>query len=175
MGVDIDDSDYDEATRAAMDALPPGIEIAPVHVVRRPLVHQPDIHAELASSRQRECAHGDNCACAVATRHEWMEDAAASRQRVRDLEDKALRYDLDQSGITRREVEAVELVELRAEVAELKTTLASREAALRNVPALLEAAFRDGWNEAHLGSYRQPTMAWDNSKTKRAAQEVGRG
>lgn len=42
--------------------------------------------------------------------------------------DKALRFDLDQAGIARREQEAVELVELRARVVELVAALAAQEA-----------------------------------------------
>ena len=41
-----------------------------------------------------------------------------------ELRGKALMYDLDQLGINTREAEAVELVELRAEVAALKERLA---------------------------------------------------
>jgi hypothetical protein len=41
--------------------------------------------------------------------------------------DKALRYDLDQAGIASREAESVELVELRAELAECRKSLETIE------------------------------------------------
>ncbi len=44
----------------------------------------------------------------------------ALRAEVAELKDKAIRFDLDQAGIAQRDAEAVELVELRAEVAEVR-------------------------------------------------------
>lgn len=55
------------------------------------------------------------------------------RQALKIAEDKALRFDLDQAGIERRERDAVELVELRAKVERLK----KREERARNAIAKL--------------------------------------
>lgn len=46
-----------------------------------------------------------------------------AKEQITALTDKAIRFDLDQAGIERREAEAVELVELRAQVSALKARL----------------------------------------------------
>jgi len=43
-----------------------------------------------------------------------------AHERIAELEDKAIRYDLDCAGIAQREREAIELVEARARIAELE-------------------------------------------------------
>jgi len=60
----------------------------------------------------------------------------AERQRAEEAEDKAIRFDLDEAGIAKREADAVELVEARAE----------RDAARQEADRLREAleAIRDG-------------------------------
>lgn len=65
---------------------------------------------------------------------------AASQAEVAQLRDKAIRFDLDVAGIERREAEAVELVDLRAEVERLRNDVsrANRVAA--------DAAIRSGGN-----------------------------
>ena len=62
----------------------------------------------------------------MAEREEKTGERSLSRRlrgaeaKIADLRDKAIRYDLDEAGITQREREAVELVELRAELAAVK-------------------------------------------------------
>lgn len=46
-----------------------------------------------------------------------------TKEQIVALTDKAIRFDLDQAGIERREAEATELVDLRAEVSALKARL----------------------------------------------------
>lgn len=58
------------------------------------------------------------------------------RQALKVAEEKALRFDLDQAGIERRERDAVELVELRAKVERLK----KREERARNAITKLNEA-----------------------------------
>lgn len=60
------------------------------------------------------------CLCPKCGAAIYDEEVDTLRARVAELSDKALRFDLDQAGITAREREAVELVELRARVAELE-------------------------------------------------------
>lgn len=67
-------------------------------------------------------------------------ELAALRQQVEELKDKALRFDLDQTGIEQREREAAELVELRAKVEALnKQNTGLYDEALRNLRAYQEA------------------------------------
>lgn len=58
---------------------------------------------------------GDDCVSELARQDALAELAA--------LRDKALRFDLDQAGIARRDADAAELVELRAELAALRAEL----------------------------------------------------
>lgn len=66
--------------------------------------------------------HANSSACKEyrALFPEWEDDKIAYGDSEHD---KAIRFDLDQAGIERREKEAIELVELRAEVERLKDQL----------------------------------------------------
>ena len=73
--------------------------------------------------------------CGAISEYVELDRARTEADRLRGvcdvLLDKALKYDLDRAGISRREREAVELVELRAERDRL-------QAALKNLLALVE-------------------------------------
>lgn len=68
---------------------------------------------------------------------EWL------RERERNLAGKAIAYDLDQAGIESRAAEAVELVELRAKVAEFEHSIAD---AMEQIEAI------QGSNATHMAS-----------------------
>ena len=57
--------------------------------------------------------------------HHCIAEIRALREENARLQDKALRYDLDQAGIDGRGAAAVELVELRAQVRDLRAVLAT--------------------------------------------------
>jgi len=69
-------------------------------------------------------------------------EAAAEIER---LQDKALRFDLDQSGIERREADAVELVEARAKIEQLRE----------------DAEAGNAWEQQLLGCDRELTLAYE--------------
>ena len=75
------------------------------------------------------------------------DEARALRERAEKAEDKALRFDLDRAGIEAREREAVELVELRAEVTRLRARAEKAEA---NYAFMVERAANQ-----HLDGYRE--------------------
>jgi hypothetical protein len=54
---------------------------------------------------------------------------------------------------------------MKRHIAFLLSLMRSRDARLAEIA---EEAYREGWNDACLGSWRQPTLAWDHSKTKHA-------
>jgi hypothetical protein len=75
------------------------------------------------------------------------DEVRALRERAEKAEDKALRFDLDAAGIEARERDAVELVELRAEVARLRARAEKAEA---NYAFMVERAanqYLDGYRE----------------------------
>jgi chromosome segregation ATPase len=85
---------------------------------------------------EEECRKLDaDAANEKAERESWQAMAEAAEE----LRDKALRYDLDAAGIQQREAEAVELVNLRARVAESKRfwTVVSNSLPPLEVPAWL--------------------------------------
>ena len=95
-----------------------------------------------------ECIHGDNCACAVATRHEWMAWYCNASEILKQRE--------------------ADLAASRQRIAELEQTLASREAALREFARRAEAWHADPYSS----SGQLIDLANDIID---AAQEVGRG
>jgi len=85
-----------------------------------------------AQDRKKELANRDIAEAGIA---QMEDDLAAAKGQIEALKaenerltDKALRYDLDQAGITNREQEAIELVELRAEKAEAENAALKAEA-----------------------------------------------
>ncbi len=77
-------------------------------------LREADVREPMRASEQYRTLLGDHAA----------DEIVRLRAEVDILRDKALRYDLDQAGIERRNAEAVELVELRAEVAEADGVIA---------------------------------------------------
>lgn len=87
----------------------------------RPMHHTEDggtnaDHLPTYTARQRDAAIAEATA-------ELLEEVGRLREALTVAEDKALRFDLDRAGIEHRGAEAVELVELRAQVAALRETV----------------------------------------------------
>lgn len=81
---------------------------------------------EIARLREREAEIEHSVADAMEQIEALQGSNATHMARVDELEGKAIAYDLDQLGIELRTAEAVELVELRARVADLELTLSGR-------------------------------------------------
>jgi hypothetical protein len=71
------------------------------------------------------------------------------------LTDKAIRFDLDQAGIERREAEAVELVELRSNNAELKARVEGLKRLLGMIGGVCDNVHHEKWQQ-HTSAQRCP-------------------
>ena len=99
------------------------------------------------------------------TRIATLESQLAEAQKDRDAAfDKAIRFDLDQGGIAFRERDAVELVELRAKLAESERTIAGLKTLYRDREENLREA-RTEWDSARERAESENALRLEAERT----------